>query len=1017
MAEVNTDRLKLNLYREIEEADKAGDDRAKLEAYKRLQDIYISEESIGEKAFVYSESALQGVNKGILQTLGFPVDVANYITGLGETGVRKVLNEAGFDIPDTMADSKLMSKEPFLGSQSLNKIFNAIGINTEYDKSRAATAIIGRIGEEVGMSLPIGAGVATRAQKPLQFLSKEAGIATSAGVGAATAQQLFPDNVGAEITGQFIGGFTPISLVATVNKVGNKTGAKEAFNLFFRPREREKEIAGNILYQKLGKEKTAELLEEISKGEFTLFGEKIDSTKFPRLLNEMTNEPELATLLRQLEQSEVGMSLVNNIEASKLVRLLELENNFLKTMKKTDYGVESIVGATEGRVDVVNKYLSSRLQLAEQTAADKIQVLGGNVTQAQASALLRREIDDALEDALTLEKKTWSKVTGTIDGSIIEQGAAAILNNFYKTTDQKNIPKVLKDIVGDKLLIEAGLLDAVTESQTVTTRFGGKVQTETRQVPVEPKAGILTKEESIPEILNLRQRVYDEIRVENSKTAPSQEKLDSLQDLLGIIDQSFMDVGNAKNISELTQAISYSDKLKAKFFESEIGKIQGYNSQGGLKVIPENTYNKLIGKGDASSGVATKDVNNVLGQQSEGIQESLKAQFAQLADDDGLIPTNVLQKFLQNNDEVLKEFPELKAQFQDVDEALRIVDSKKANLKQSKIDTEKYRLQTMASSGGQSLSSKAIVTGIFNSKDPSREIGKIIKVASRDESGAALKGLQNEVSDFMIDQIKAKEIIIDGKSTFVPDVKRLNTFVNKNKDSLIEIYGEEGFKNIEEFQRVATEIDGALTAGGLEKLAVIAIQNVFVSSVGRILGTKVAALTGGPALVFAGIGGRVANALVANRSSKQIKALLANAFVDPDFAKTLLLPYVDNNQEVVTKAVNTFIGNAFQVEARDVMEDEQAGEAISGALSGLPIGRLASDAIAPFVGSSVVPESRLNTELISPVGMRGTPTTDTGAINPTTLARGQQLFSGPGEITFAAKGGIMNTKKAFQRVA
>ena len=53
----------------------------------------------------------------------------------------------------------------------------------------------------------------------------------------------------------------------------------------------------------------------------------------------------------------------------------------------------------------------------------------------------------------------------------------------------------------------------------------------------------------------------------------------------------------------------------------------------------------------------------------------------------------------------------------------------------------------------------------------------------------------------------------------------------------------------------------------------------------------------------------------------------------------------------------------------------------------------------------------------NPVGMVGTPTTDTGAVNPNTLARGQQLFSGPGEITFAAKGGIMNTKKAFQRVA
>ena len=86
---------------------------SKLEAYKRLQDIYISEESIGEKAFVYSESALQGVNKGILQTLGFPVDVANYITGLGETGVRKVLNEAGFDIINSINDI-LMDSHGFL---------------------------------------------------------------------------------------------------------------------------------------------------------------------------------------------------------------------------------------------------------------------------------------------------------------------------------------------------------------------------------------------------------------------------------------------------------------------------------------------------------------------------------------------------------------------------------------------------------------------------------------------------------------------------------------------------------------------------------------------------------------------------------------------------------------------------------------------------------------------------------------------------------------------------------------
>ena len=41
----------------------------------------------------------------------------------------------------------------------------------------------------------------------------------------------------------------------------------------------------------------------------------------------------------------------------------------------------------------------------------------------------------------------------------------------------------------------------------------------------------------------------------------------------------------------------------------------------------------------------------------------------------------------------------------------------------------------------------------------------------------------------------------------------------------------------------------------------------------------------------------------------------------------------------------------------------------------------------------------------------------TNIFNNSTYDRGKQLFGGPGEITFASKGGIMSTNKAFQRVA
>ncbi len=81
---------------------------------------------------------------------------------MGETGVRKLLDAAGFQIESGLKDSKLMSKKPFLGSAQVTEIFNNLGIETEYDKTRALTRMIGRIGEEVGMTAPIAGGLATR---------------------------------------------------------------------------------------------------------------------------------------------------------------------------------------------------------------------------------------------------------------------------------------------------------------------------------------------------------------------------------------------------------------------------------------------------------------------------------------------------------------------------------------------------------------------------------------------------------------------------------------------------------------------------------------------------------------------------------------------------------------------------------------------------------------------------------------------------------------------------------------
>jgi hypothetical protein len=65
----------------------------------------------------------------------------------------------------------------------------------------------------------------------------------------------------------------------------------------------------------------------------------------------------------------------------------------------------------------------------------------------------------------------------------------------------------------------------------------------------------------------------------------------------------------------------------------------------------------------------------------------------------------------------------------------------------------------------------------------------------------------------------------------------------------------------------------------------------------------------------------------------------------------------------------------------------------------------------PVSMNTINPASRLsNVNMVQPI-------TNTGPINPNTMARGSQLFNKPGEITFAAQGGIMNARKPIQRVA
>ena len=130
---------------------------------------------------------------------------------------------------------------------------------------------------------------------------------------------------------------------------------------------------------------------------------------------------------------------------------------------------------------------------------------------------------------------------------------------------------------------------------------------------------------------------------------------------------------------------------------------------------------------------------------------------------------------------------------------------------------------------------------------------------------------------------------------------------------------------------------------------------------------------------------------------------------EPDNLKIALKALEDNNKEYAERAKEDREYNEKVLQNR--INIEEANERPTGP----PPEQGAVDTVpepverpAPVVNDA----SRLATAF-NPAPLN----TNTGPINPNTMAKGQQLFGGPGEITFAAQGGIMNARKPMQRVA
>jgi len=150
---------------------------------------------------------LSGLNEGIANAVGAPVDIMNQIISLGAKGINAAANT-----------NLSVSDKPIMGSNWIIDQLNRVGAVGRPSQS-STNQFIRRTGQGVGGAvIPAGATARTSGQLASMLAS-----GLSGGVGAATAQRVAPGNPYAEMAGEFIGGSIPAAgAINNIRRIGQQ---------------------------------------------------------------------------------------------------------------------------------------------------------------------------------------------------------------------------------------------------------------------------------------------------------------------------------------------------------------------------------------------------------------------------------------------------------------------------------------------------------------------------------------------------------------------------------------------------------------------------------------------------------------------------------------------------------------------------------------------------------------------------------------------------------------------------
>lgn len=813
-----------------------------------------------------ASNGLGFINRGIANSLGAPVDLANSALGL-----------VGLDTED-----------PIGGSSNIEEGLRALGIGVPQEgqqPSGIGESIAQGVGGAIGGLLPLG-GIAralqagtgaaanvgntllqTIARNPIATTAADVGSGATSGIGGQGAADLFPNSPIARPIGEILGGVTP---TATVSTAKNLPGVKLA-----------SKVINSTIFPFTPKGGTI-------RAENRLQGLVPNPTQAAAAIDEPT-----LTNLTPAQRS--GDKNLLALERTVLNKNVNLEDQFAQRSAANvqELKQELQTARGEGAVTDTRQFLQDRLQRAK-TALDartnqaldfsqqRIAQLQPEQRVAQASLIARQEVENALKDAKVQENALWDQVPKEV--KIAPEATIQAYKKIIKETpraQREDIPsvvstlKTLKPKVSNNVNTEDSFIPYSSHPDPY-----GIYPTNPSNVPTKPKM------ESVRELQGLRSKLLEQSRISRAEGKYNKARISDI-----LADAVLEDLGaQANNIQgpvgqSLRDALDFSRTVNTKFRQGIVGDILGSERVGGDTIASELTLDKTIGTGGIKGDVQYKQLLAAADtpELRESVQQYLLNQFKQSAIKGDAVKPDAARKFLEKNNDLLDKFPELRTQ---IDESLSAheralqVSGRNEFLKKSLSNTQ----QSKASQFLNSPVDKEIEK-IVTSKDPKTYANQLVRQTSKDKTGLSLKGLRSASVDYLLQRATIK----NAEGEIVSGQNILNDLQNPAvRTALTEILPPNSLQRIE---KIANELK-KIQVGGKAELEHIINDNphTYIDLAVRIIGAREGAKfgKGGASLQTSGFFAKRYSSILRHLTNDKAQDILIQSVQDPELMKALL---------------------------------------------------------------------------------------------------------------------------------